>query len=186
MQPIVYYDYTCSDSHRLKQLFDRLGRKPKWRTFSLKENKRHDDEPSFFEGNEISSISILALALAHSLRDLDFYKFHSEVFDAFHEEGRRLTRDEILLMADKSGLEPASFHKSERDWLARVAAEHRHAVEVLGVFGTPTVILGESQMLYVELAQVPETARAAKEVWSLIEKVASRSEIGQLERPESA
>lgn len=181
--PVVYFDYTCGDSHRLKLLFDQLGQRPEWRTFSLKENKRPEDEPSFFQGDEISSISILGLALAHAVRDLDFYRFHSEIFDAFHEEGRRLTRDEILLAASKSGLEPAAFKKSESKWLARVASEHQHAADQLGVFGTPTVMLGADRMLYIELAEVPETAEAAEEVWNLIENVASRPEIGQLERP---
>lgn len=185
MRPVVYYDYTCDDSHRLKLLLDQLEQEPEWKTLSLKEVKRHDDETSFLEGEHISSISVLALAVAHAVRGLDFDRYHSEVFEAFHQEDRRLTVDEILEIAKAAGLDPARFKSSEPNWLTKVAIEHRHAVETLGVFGTPTVVFGPGRLLYVEPSQVPETPKTAAEVWELIERVASRPEISQLERPES-
>lgn len=182
MKPVVYFDYTCGDSHRLKLLLDRLGLDVEWKTFSLKENKRHEDEPSLLEGEEISSISVWALALSHAVRGLDFDRYHSTVFDGFHEEGRRLTTDEILGVAEQAGVDPEEFRRYEGEWLRRVASEHRGAVEKLGVFGTPTVLFPDGGKLYVELAHVPETLETAKEVWSLMEQVASRTEIEQLER----
>lgn len=148
---IVFYDYTCGDSHRLKLLLDQVGINPEWRTFSLKENKLEEGDSSLFEADEIESISVLALALAHAARESDFDRYHSEVFEAFHQEDHHVTPDELFSLA---GIKAAEFKRRQRDLAAKLAAEHRHAAQDLGVYGTPTVVLEDGSAFYVELEQV--------------------------------
>lgn len=144
---IVYYDYTCGDSHRLKLMLDGLGLDAEWKTFSLKENKLEDGEPSLFDTEEIESISVLALALAHATRGSDFDRYHSAVFEAFHTENHHVTPDELFSLAR---VEPGEV----KGWTAKLAVEHHHATRELGVYGTPTVLLADGSAFYLELEQV--------------------------------
>jgi predicted DsbA family dithiol-disulfide isomerase len=178
----VYYDYACGDSHRLKLMLDRLDVTPQWKTVSLKEMRQAGQEESLFDADEIESLSVLALALAHAMRAHDFERFHNELFDAFHEEDRHLTREEILKIAEASGLEVADFESNQRSWLGKLGAEHHDAVQMKNVFGTPTISVDGATPVYVELQEVPASAEAAEAVLDYITRFADAPHLREVKR----
>lgn len=178
----VYYDYACGDSHRLKLLLDMLDLHPEWKTVSLKEMRRKEEEPSHFDANEIESLSVLALALAHAMRRHDFQRFHNELFDAFHDHRRHLTRDDILKIAEASGLDAKKFESKQRSWLKKLSAEHRAATQRKKVFGTPTIIIDGTDPFYVELQEVPPSAEDAAAVLDSIRRFDSTPFLREVKR----
>lgn len=177
----VWYDYTCGDSFQMKMLLDRLGQRARWRTVSLKELRRHDDEPTLFSP-DAESISILALEVAHAVRHHDFKRFHDELFSAFHERGAKIVSDDILAIAADSGLDSTEFVNNRPAWLEQLTAEHSEAVEKWGVFGTPTLLVDGSAPVYVEVSEVPPTRRAAQKIWKAIENVLSTPGLREVKR----
>jgi hypothetical protein len=177
----VYYDYACGDSHRLKLLLDKLDIRPEWKTVSLKEMRQGED-PSLFDSDEIESLSVLALALAHAMRRHDFQRFHSELFDAFHDHGRHLTRGDILKIAEASGLDVKKFESKQRSWLKKLSAEHHAATQRQKVFGTPTISIDGTTPVYIELQEVPESAKDAAAVLDYIKGFDSTPYLREVKR----
>jgi protein-disulfide isomerase-like protein with CxxC motif len=124
-----------------------------WRTFSLREANRVPASPSPFDDPEDASVSVLALALAHAVREADFDRYHRAVFRAMHVEHRRLGEADLLEMAAGAGVDVE--HLDRARWLAALAGEHREAAEHLGVFGTPTLVLDGEAVVFLKLAEPP-------------------------------
>lgn len=156
MQVKIYYDYTCPYSYRAFQWFRRLKKavpdlEVSWATFSLKEANRDASTPSSLDGAESSSVSVLALALAHAARRVDFARYHHMVFDAMQE--RRLKEGDLLAAAADAGVDTVAFDGDRQRWLGYVAEEHGEA-GALGVFGTPTLVFHDA-VAFVKLADLP-------------------------------
>lgn len=180
----VFFDYTCQHSYRLKELLRRISPQAhldvSWKTLSLKEFGRHDDEPSFFDDAELSSFSILVLALAHAVPDIGFDRFHNAMFDAIHAEERELDREDLLEIAEDAGLDRKAFEASRKRWLKAVVKHHREGVERYNAHGTPTVVFGDSIAVYLRFAHPPATDDEARELWESVTAVA-RGHPGLLE-----
>lgn len=183
----VYYDYTCTYSYRAMLWLDRVpGLAVHWRTFSLKEVNRKPDEPSFVEAGSPPSISILALALAHAVRESDFDGYHHAVFNAMHAEERRLSEGELLAIAAEAGFDADGFEAARGEWVARVGSEHREAVTRSGVYGTPTLILNGAGT-YFRLGEVPGSETAAREILEHLSGLASSAAtLVEMFRPQAA
>jgi hypothetical protein len=178
----VWYDYTCGDSYRFKELIDRLGQRARWRTVSLKELSRHDDEPSLFGSPDTDSISVFAIEVTQAARHHDFQQFHEELFSAFHKREAKITTDDVLAIAEGSGLDPSEFLANRMAWSEQAAEEHREAVEEWGVFGTPTLVIDGSTPLYIELSEIPDSPNEAQRIWSAIESVLSTPGLKEVKR----
>ncbi len=123
----VFFDYTCPYSYRALPWIEavvRGGVDVSWRTFSLKEANRDRDSASPFDDPEISSISVVALALAQAAKEAEFDHYHRSVFNAIHDDGRRLDERELLALAAAAGVDVARFERERRRWLAAVAQDH--------------------------------------------------------------
>jgi DSBA-like thioredoxin domain-containing protein len=179
---VVYYDYACGDSHRVKLMLDQLDLRPQWKTVSLKGMRQSEEEPSLFDADEIESLSVLGLVLAHATRAVDFGRFHDELFEAFHQPGHHLTREEILKIAAGAGLDVGEFQSNQRTWLKQLSAEHEEAVHSKKVFGTPTVSVDGGTPIYVELQSVPDTAEVAAATLENIAHFAQASNLRELKR----
>ncbi len=127
------------------------GGSPRWATYSLKEANRDAPSPSPLDDPEISSVSVLALALAHAARQADFDHYHQAVFDAM--QVRRLDQGDRLAAAADAGVDTAAFDLDRHQWLGYVAEEHGEA-KALGVFGTPTLVFDDA-VAFVKLAELP-------------------------------
>lgn len=184
MQVKIYYDYSCPYSYRAFQWFRRLQTtvpdlEVVWATFSLKEAKRDSSEPSPFDGPDISSVSVLALALAHAARQADFAGYHQAVFDAM--QARRLDEGDVLAAAADAGVDTGAFDLDRQQWLGRLAEEHGEA-QAFGVFGTPTLAIDDA-LAFVKLAELPPRHDDV-EVWhSLCVLTRCHPELLEIKRP---
>jgi len=169
----VYFDYTCRYSYRALHWLDLVPEvSVEWRTFSLKEVNKEDDEPSWLEAESTPSLSVLAQALAHAARDADLGRYHRAVFEAMHGEERRLSEDDFYALAAEAGVDVDAFRSDGGAWVASVGAEHHDAVERLGVYGTPTVVL-DGAAAYLRLAEVPGSKEEAMAVVNALDGIAS-------------
>lgn len=184
MHVTISYDYTCPYSYRAFRWFSRLQEsvpdlEVRWATFSLKEANRDADSPSPFDDPEISSASVLALALAHAARQADFARYHTAVFEAM--QARRVGEADLLAAAADAGVDTGAFDLERRQWLGRVAEEHRDA-RARGVFGTPTLAFDDA-LAFVKLAELPPAGDDA-EVWnSLCVLARCHPEFVEIKRP---
>jgi predicted DsbA family dithiol-disulfide isomerase len=161
----VYYDYTCRYSYRALHWLD-LAREARpelevrWATFSLKEVNRDPEEQPWVMATSPPSVSVFALALAHAAREGDFDRYHRTVFEAMHGEERKIGDEELLRFAGDAGVDPEIAASDRGRWVGSVGGEHRDAVARLGVYGTPTIIQGDSGT-YLRLHEVPSSPDAA-------------------------
>lgn len=188
MRLTVFYDYTCGYSFRVWRWLDGVrGRRDdlevRWATFSLKEANREEGAPSLFEDDEISSISVLALALGHAARERDFEGYHRSVFEAMHGEGARLERGDLLRVAAATGVDVAAFERERPRWLRAVAGEHAGARDGWGVFGTPTLVLGDGSAVFLKFAEQPEPEDAERLLDALWTISVSHPELVEIKRP---
>lgn len=189
MHVTCFYDYTCPYTHRAFRWLARLeesaaGFHVDWATFSLKEANREPGAPSAFEETRISSVSVLALALAHAARKADFPRYHQAVFHAMHEESRRPAAPELLELAARAGVDVAKFDRQRDRWLAAVADEHREGVRRFQVFGTPTLVTDDHAAVFLKLASTPLTDQDA-ELWhSLYTLARCHPELIEIKRPQ--
>lgn len=183
-----YFDFTCGYSYRfwswfrqLRQLDTRL--EVEWLPFVLKEVNRPEGKPSLLAGPKIESVAVFALAAAEAMRGLPRAEgFMSELFVAMHSGDERPGRDELATLADRSGLDVVRFLEEEAFWIERVRQSHVGAIGRWGVFGTPTLVLGDAAPMYLKLVEVPTEDHLSK--WRTITSIALDSpEIAELKRP---
>ena len=188
MQVICFYDYTCSYSYKALVWLDHLGEAGLdldigWHTFSLKEANRDPGTPTPFADLEISSISVLALTLAHAARAADFSRYHAAVFQAMHDERGRVDRTALLDLAAAAGVNIAEFERHRLRWLRAVADEHAEAVRRWAVFGTPTLLLDGDAPVFLKLSQAPAASEAV-ELWQSLCTIARcHPELVEIKRP---
>lgn len=181
----VYYDYTCRYSYRALHWLDRVAAaRPElvieWRTFSLKEVNRPEDDPPYLRAGAEPSVSVLALALAHAAREADSSRYHHAVFEAMHGEERKLGEDDLIALAREAGV--GEFDRDR--WTASVGAEHKEAVALHGVYGTPTLIF-DGAGAYVRLTDFPESDEEALALIDSLSVVAAgRVNLVEVFRPE--
>ncbi len=147
-QVTVYYDYTCPYSYRAARWLRQLGEagrklEVEWKTFSLKEVNRGVGEPSVLDRQRAESVSVLALEPTKAAQVAGpglFERYHYRVFEAMHDDGRKLEASDLLTIARYAGLDTGRFEVERREgvWLRRVAEDHREGAERWKVFGTPT------------------------------------------------
>ncbi|MGH2794247.1 MAG: DsbA family protein [Actinomycetota bacterium] len=168
----VYFDFTCGYSYRAMHWLDLIpDLTVEWRTFSLKEVNREPDE-SWLEASSPPSVSVFAQALAHAARAGDYNRYHHAVFEAMQGEHRRLSEEEFLEIAVEAGADVEAFNKDRGAWVARVGAEHYDAVERLGAYGTPTVVL-DGAAAYLRLAEFPHSEEEARTILEGLRGLAS-------------
>lgn len=172
----VFFDYTCQHSYRLKELLRRVSPienlRVRWKTLSLKEFRRHEHEPSFFEDGDLTSFSILVLALAHAVPETGFDRYHNSMFDAIHAEERELDRDDLLQIAEDAGMDRKAFESLHKRWLKAVIKDHIEGVDKWNAHGTPTAVFDDSTAVYLRFDHPPESDEEAEELWKTVTGVA--------------
>ena len=155
----VFFDYTCGYSNRAWRWLDALeDPEIDWRPFSLLEQNAGDDGPPVFEQAEYAdNPSLIALAVHEQVRVQggDLRAYRQRMFAAWHEEPGRLSTSDIVDLGREAGLR----HFDREAGFSALAVSHARAAE-LGVFGTPTLLLGPEQVVFVKLDAVPTIDRA--------------------------
>jgi len=88
------------------------------------------------------------------------------MFTAWHEKAGRLSTQDMVGFGRDAGLR--DFDRAAG--FAALAAQHAEAAE-LGVFGTPTLVLGPGQVVFVKLDSVPAADRA-RPLWEAVGQLA--------------
>ncbi len=162
----VFFDYTCGFSNRARHWLDALdGVEMVWRPFSLLEQNRAGDGPPVFERGALAeNVSLIALAVHVAVGadggDVDHYR--RRTFTAWHEETARLSTGDIVGFGRDARMGGWDHDRA----FEGLAGEHA-AAKRLGVFGTPSLVLGEEHAVFVKLDSVPTADRA----WSLWDQV---------------
>ena len=167
----VLFDYSCGYSNRGRHWLDSLeGAELVWRPFSLLEQNAGDGGPSVFDGDEyVDNPSLIALAVHEQVRaqDADVDAYRQRMFTAWHEEPGRLSTHDIVGFGREAGLR--DFDRAAG--FASVASEHAAAAS-LGVFGTPRLVLGRGQVVFIKLDAVPDSGRAHR-LWDSVDELAA-------------
>jgi predicted DsbA family dithiol-disulfide isomerase len=89
------------------------------------------------------------------------------MFTAWHKEPGRLSTQDIVGFGRDAGLRDFDHDAG----FATVAVQHAAAAK-LGVFGTPTLVLGPDQVVFVKLDAVPALDRA-RPLWEAVSQLAA-------------
>jgi len=158
-----------------------------WRYFSLEQvNSQQEPEWKIWEqAEEYPSRGLRAFQAAEAARrqgKSSFDSFHIALLKARHEQRKDIADVGILNQIAKSvNLEMAQFQKdfSDRKLLAKLAEDYTFAVEVLGIFGTPTLVFPEKRAVFLKMSPpLPEDSlsvfndvRALAERWQHIQEI---------------
>jgi len=136
-----------------------------WRYFSLEQvNTQQGSEWKIWEQSEdYSSRGLRAFQAAEAARrqgKSSFDSFHITLLKARHEQHKDIVDVDILNQIAKSvNLDMAQFQKdfSDHKLLAKLAEDYTFAVEVFGIFGTPTLVFPESKAVFLKMSSpLPE------------------------------
>jgi 2-hydroxychromene-2-carboxylate isomerase len=165
----VFFDYGCPYVYRASLLIDavrRSGREldVRWRYFSLTQVNSKDDGWTVWDAPSGEPVKgRLAFAAAEAARRQHrFDDLHRALLDARHRERLELDDPEVVESAaahaglDVQRLKPTSPTPPS----STPAADHRHAVTDLGIFGTPTFVFDGGASAYVRLTAPAEVASA--------------------------
>ena len=190
----VFYDYMCPFVYRASVLLHNVAQSPSprlnvnWRYFALTQVNSKDDGWTVWDAPPAESVrGRLAFKSAEAARRQDrFDDFHMPLLEARHRD--RLDIDQIEVVervAVDCGLDLERFRKDLADphILESLARDHRQAVGVHGVFGTPTFVFPDGAAAYVRLAEAPGIAESRRVFERVVLIAAGEPSILELKRP---
>jgi predicted DsbA family dithiol-disulfide isomerase len=189
----VFFDYQCPFVYRVAGLLDSVrdsGRdvEVRWRYFSLTQVNSNNDGWTVWDAPASEKVrGRLAFQAAEAARRQGrFALFHMPLLLARHRE--RLDIDEPAVVEDvasAAGLDMDRFRADVADprVLEALARDHREAVTVHGVFGTPTLLFESGAAAYVRLAE-PVVGPGAEDVFDrMVAVAAAEPRILEIKRP---
>jgi len=190
----VFYDYMCPFVYRASVLLQNVGRSPNprlnvtWRYFSLTQVNSKDDGWTVWDAPESEVVrGRLAFKAAEAARRQSrFDDFHMPLLEARHRDRLDIDQFEVVeRVAIDCGLDIKRFRKDLADpgILEALARDHRQAVSVHGVFGTPTLVFPDGAAAYVRLAEAPDPAESNRVFERLLSIAAGEPSILELKRP---
>jgi predicted DsbA family dithiol-disulfide isomerase len=190
----VFYDYLCPFVYRASVLLQNVGRSPNprlnitWRYFSLSQVNSKDDGWTVWDAPADETVrGRLAFKAAEAARRQErFDDFHMPLLEARHRDKLDIDHVEVIeRVAVDCGLDLARFRQDVADpgILESLARDHRLAVGVHGVFGTPTFVFPDGSAAYVRLAAVPEPAESNRVFDRVVLIAAGEPSILELKRP---
>jgi predicted DsbA family dithiol-disulfide isomerase len=190
----VFYDYMCPFVYRASVLLQNVGRSthPRldvtWRYFSLTQVNSKDDGWTAWDAPESETVrGRLAFKAAEAARrQARFEDFHMPLLEARHRDRLDVDQVEVIeRVAVDCGLDLERFRKDVADSsiLESLARDHRQAVSVHGVFGTPTFVFPDGAAAYVRLAEAPDPADSSRVFERVLAIAAGEPSILELKRP---
>ncbi|MCH8973544.1 MAG: hypothetical protein IH869_00560, partial [Chloroflexi bacterium] len=104
-----------------------------------------------------------------------------------HVDRKELNDKELLgRLAAKAELDVPRFEKDlgDRSLLDAIAASHKHAVEDLGVFGTPTFVFENGAAAFLKMLKPRTQEEAVRSFDALIPVMEGEVAVGELKRPQ--
>lgn len=198
---IVYFDFLCPFAWRGLELMALIGERPRLVHYSLVQGN-HPENPErrnptwllarqpLGEGTEYQRASLRAFMASHAARrqgDELAFAFALHLFRLRHVDGSKLDDPETALeAARRAGLDVQRFELALQDETGlrdELAADLEEAAH-LGVFGTPTFVLGSGDAAYFRFAHLPETREDAERLWgTYVEVLSNPARIETIKRP---
>ena len=162
-----------------------------WRYFSLEQiNSQQELEWKIWEQSEdYPGRGLRAFRAAEAARrqgKAAFDSFHIALLKARHEQRKDIADLDIInQIAESVNLEMAKFQKdfNDRKFLAKLAEDYTFAVEVLGIFGTPTLVFPKNRAIFLKMDPpfLKDSLAFFKELRSLAEH---KQYIQEIKRPQ--
>ncbi len=162
-----------------------------WRYFSLEQiNSQQEPKWKIWEQREdYPSRGLRAFRAAEAARrqgEAAFNSFHIALLKARHEQRKDIAdMGTLTQVAESVNLEMSQFQKdfSDRKLLAKLAEDYTFAVEVLGIFGTPTLVFPEKQAVFLKM--LPPLPEDSLSVFNDVRTLAERwQHIQEIKRPQ--
>ena len=163
-----------------------------WKPYSLAQTNQKEgpDYKAWDESDDNLDQSLWGLRAGQAARRQgeDALRAYLPLLLRARHEDRVSLDDKSLLcsLAEEAGLDVQQFTSDleDRSTLNEIAASHKHAVEELGVFGTPTFVFegGGSAFLKMIKPQTPEQALSAFN--SLVGLMRNEVFVGEVKRPQ--
>lgn len=160
----VYFDYACPFAWAaqlwLDEVKDALGDRidVNWRFFPLEQTNSPDPDFKLWEqpndGKSSTLRSFQAFHAAKKQGDEAFRGFHAALFRKRHEDGRNLSRQQVLeSAAEDAGLDLEQFKSDleSDEVLTQIEKDYTYGRDALGVFGTPTIVFDNDEGAYLKL-----------------------------------
>jgi len=189
----VFFDYQCPYVYRASLLIDEVRRSGReldvrWRYFSLTQVNSKDDGWTVWDAPAGEPVKgRLAFAAAEAARRQHrFGDLHRALLSARHRDRLELDEPEVVeSMAASAGLDVERFKTdlSDPSILEALAADHRHAVTELGIFGTPTFVFEGGASAYVRLTAPAEADGSVQVFERLLAVAAQEPRILEIKRP---
>ena len=192
----VYFDYACPFAWAaqiwLDQVKDELGDdlEVTWRIFPLEQVNAPDPDFKVWEQpNDGTSSTLRSFQAFHAAQQQGeelFRRFHAALFRKRHEEGRNLSRQQVLeSAAEEAGLDLERFREDlasdevfdviRRDY-TEGKAEHE-------VFGTPTIVFENGTGAYLKLNYMDMPADPVAFFHEFVSVVRYRPSVIEIKRP---
>jgi predicted DsbA family dithiol-disulfide isomerase len=189
----VFFDYQCPFVYRAANLIDgvrRAGRdvEVRWRYFSLTQVNSNNDGWTVWNAPATESVrGRLAFQAGEAARRQGrFEALHMPLLLARHRDKLDLDDEAVVDgVAESAGLEMPRFREDVSDpgILDALERDHSDAVDLHGVFGTPTFLFGDGASAYVRLSE-PVNGEGATEVFDrLLAVAAAEPRILEIKRP---
>jgi len=189
----VFFDYQCPYVYRASLLIDEVRREGReldvrWRYFSLTQVNSKDDGWTVWDAPRGEPVKgRLAFAAGEAARRQHrFDELHRALLIARHSDRLELDEPEVVeSVAAQAGLDMERFKTDLADpsILDSLAADHRHAVTVLGIFGTPTFVFEGGASAYVRLSAPAEAGGSVEVFERLLAVAAEEPRILEIKRP---
>ena len=190
----VFFDYLCPFVYRVAGMLDDVrssGARPidvRWRYFSLTQVNSKNDGWTLWNAPESETVrGRLAFKAAEAARRQGrFDDLHMPLLEARHRERLDLDDESVITrVASDVGLDLKRFAADLRapDILDAVAHDHREAVAVHGVFGTPTFLFADGASAYVRLAGPVDNGGSLEVFDRLMSIAAGEPRILEIKRP---
>ena len=163
-----------------------------WQPFSLQQvnQKVGPDYLAWSETDEELHHSVWGLRAGEAARlqgEDALRRFMPLILEARHVDRKELNDKELLKsLAAKAGLDVPRFEKDlgDRSLLDVIAASHTHAVEDLGVFGTPTFVFENGAAAFLKMLKPRTQEEAVRSFDALMPVMEGEVAVGELKRPQ--
>lgn len=170
-----------------RNLGDSLG--IRWRSFPLEQVNSQDVDYVFWEQPEGEAKSLLAFLAAESARDqgqVIFQEFVFQLLEAVHQRKMRVHELETItdVAARVPGLDWNSLLSGMRnlDLRQKIAEDYREAVDLHGVFGTPTLLFDGGDAVFLKMT--PSPAGEALDMFRMVRELScGRTFVQELKKP---
>ncbi len=192
----VYFDYACPFAWAaqlwLDQVKDELGEEVDltWRIFPLEQVNASDPDFKVWEQpNDGSSSTLRSFQAFHAARkqgEEQFTAFHAALFLKRHEEGRNLSRQQVLeSAAEDAGLDLEQFRAdlSSDEVFSDIENDYREGRSEHEVFGTPTIVFENGEAAYLKLNYMDMPKDPVGFFHDFVNVVRDRPSVIEIKRP---